>query len=88
MCLESDLEDSEESIGIGLGFFLTTTPLRDFLTSFFGADRGGRDGGFGLEAWPEPGMGGGLLRLLARAATALELHVRCGRNGEIEGRTV
>lgn len=54
------------------GFFLTTTPLRDFLVSFFtigGLGFGGSS--FGLEAFePEIGIGGGGGPV--RAATALE----------------
>jgi hypothetical protein len=66
-----DFWDDETSVGVGLAFFLTTTPLSDFLASFFAADRGGWAKGFVLEPSPEPGMGGGLFKLLARAATAL-----------------
>lgn len=53
------------------GFFLTTTPLRDFLVSFFAIGGLGFGGSsFGLEAFgPEIGIGGGGGPI--RAATAL-----------------
>ena len=53
------------------GFFLTTTPLRDFLVSLFATGGLGFGGSsFGLEAFrPEIGIGGGGGPV--RAATAL-----------------
>ena len=65
----TDLLEVSSDKGANLVFFLTTTPLRDFLLA---VALGGWGGTFGFEIFPEPGIGGGLFRLLARAATALE----------------
>ena len=62
---------------LDFGFFLTTTPFNDFLTSFLGANAVvlgfSRTSLFGFRGCTRGSVAGGLLRSFSLAATALQI---------------